>query len=181
MTDFINIEEDEIRERVLAMEENDPRMSEIATFVNGFPNITMSHELSESDIVAGNPTEIQITLEREVDEDEPVDTKVKTQFYPFPKSENCKFYIFMIIQLIPANYFLGWLVIGDNMKRELYGIKRVNVAKPVQTFKLEFMVPNDGQQDLIIWCVSDSYIDADEEIQFKVNVLPNDEDVEMEE
>lgn len=91
MTDFINIEDDEVRDRILDMTEEDPRMSEVAEFVNEFPNITMSHELESSELVAGEPAELQITLEREVDEDEPVNTKVKTHFYPYPKTENCKF------------------------------------------------------------------------------------------
>jgi hypothetical protein len=71
-------------------------------------------------------------------------------------------------------------VVGDNKKRELYGIKRANINKPAQTVKLEFMVPTAGQHNLVAWCISDSYIDADEEIKFAVNVQENDEDVDME-
>lgn len=165
VADFINIEEDEVRNRILAMDETDPRMSAIADFVNGFPNIEMTHELEEDTMVTDEPNVIHVTLEREVDEDEEeIDTRVKSHFYPFNKTEN------------------WWLVIGDVKKKQLYGIKRVSVNKPVQTVKVEFMIPTEGRHQLALWCVSDSYLDADREIEFSVQVekgTDDDGDVEM--
>lgn len=90
--DFIAIENDEVRDKILQMKTNDPRVSAIAAFVNKYPNIDISsYALAEDGVVSGEPTTVTVTVDREVDEEEGVDTAVSSQFYPFQKMENCKY------------------------------------------------------------------------------------------
>jgi pre-mRNA-splicing helicase BRR2 len=75
------------------------------------------------------------------------------------------------------------LVVGDFDRKQLYAIRRVVLSKQSQSFNLEFTVTTSGHQKLMIWCMSDSYVDVDKEVEFEVDVQEeeNVEDEEMEE
>ncbi|KAK7208425.1 Sec63 Brl domain-containing protein [Myxozyma melibiosi] len=159
----IMILEDDKRNELLQM--NDRDLSDVARFANKYPSIDMSYELVNPDeIVAGEPAELVVTLERDVDEeDEPVDLTVYAPLYPTPKLEN------------------WWLVIGEASSKQLLAIKRVTIPKAEQKTKLEFVVPVAGKHKLTVWCMCDSYVDADKEMEFEVDVAEGEEEEEEEE
>lgn len=103
--DFIMIEEDEIRNRVLQMDNNDPRLSTIAEFVNKYPNIDITSYSIDGDLISGEPSTVVVTIDREVDdEEERVDTSVSCSFYPFEKTENCKYCILFNLVIFAGSY-----------------------------------------------------------------------------
>jgi pre-mRNA-splicing helicase BRR2 len=73
------------------MDQNDSKLSAIAAFVNKYPNIDISSYSLDGDLISGEPSTVVISLDREVDEDEGVDTVVSAQFYPIEKIENCEY------------------------------------------------------------------------------------------
>lgn len=159
--DFVMIDDD-VRERILQIDEEDPRMVAIANFVNKYPNIEISYELIEETIVAEEQSTVLVRVEREVDEEDPaVDVTVESQFYTQPKVEN------------------WWLVIGETSTNQIFGIRRVTLSKPQQEFKLKYSIPTGGEHKLSILCMSDSYFDVDKEIEFSVQVEEGESDQEM--
>lgn len=168
--DFLMIEDDSVRERILDMEETDTRMAAIANFVNKYPNIELSYELSDEAIVADEASIITVKIDREVDEDEDeennggpvVDLAVESQHYPYAKRES------------------WWVVFGEAGSNKLYGIKRVTLSKASQEVRLEFTIPEAGKHKVSVWCMCDSYFDVDRELEFEVEVGEN-EDAEEEE
>lgn len=154
--DFLMIEDDEVRDRILGMEETDPRIEKIAAFTNKYPNIELSYSLLDGDIVADEPSVVKVSIEREVDEDdEGVDLSVESLHFPFSKREN------------------WWVVLGETSSNKLYGIKRITISKPHQEINLQFTIPDAGEHNVSIWCMCDSYYDVDREVDFKVNVIEN--------
>lgn len=162
--DFLMIEDD-IRDKVLQIDESDPRMVSIANFVNKYPNIEISYEIEDTNIIADEQSMITIKLEREVDEENPnVDVTVESQFFPHPKIEN------------------WWLVIGETGTNQIFGIKRITITKAQQEYKLGFSIPMGGEHKLSVLCMSDSYFDVDKEVELTVQVQePESEDEEGEE
>ncbi|KAK9476419.1 Sec63 Brl domain-containing protein [Lipomyces japonicus] len=153
--------DDEPRNQLLQM--NPRQLSEVARFVNKYPNIDMSYQVENADeIVAGEPAYVTVTLEREIDE-ESLDLMVYAPRYPFPKSEN------------------WWLVVGEAGSKQLLAIKRITIPKSIQKTRLEFVVPVPGKHKLSVWCMSDSYVDVDKEIEFEVEVAEGEEEEEEEE
>lgn len=160
--DFLMIEDDAVRERILDMEDTDARLGSIVKFVNKYPNIELSYELEDEAIVAEEPSSIIVKIDREVDEDEEddaagaVDLNVESQHYTFPKRET------------------WWVVFGEAGTNKLYGIKRVTLSKASQNVKLDFTIPDAGTHNVSVWCMCDSYYDVDRELEFKVDVGEND-------
>lgn len=48
--------------------------------------------------------------------------------------------------------------------------RKVTLNKETQQYELEFDTPTSGKHNLTIWCVCDSYLDADKELSFEINV-----------
>ncbi|KAK9455830.1 Sec63 Brl domain-containing protein [Dipodascopsis uninucleata] len=158
--------EDEARTSLLQM--TDRQLADVAMFVNRYPSVDMSYELEDpQDIVAGEPSYITVSLEREVDDEkEPIDVRVYAPLYPQPKTEN------------------WWIVIGEPSTKQLLAIRRVTITKALQKVKLEFIVPTAGKHELSVWLMSDSYVDVDKELEFSVEAAEGeegdeDEDEEM--
>ncbi|ODQ66264.1 Sec63-domain-containing protein [Nadsonia fulvescens var. elongata DSM 6958] len=145
--DILSLEEEQLTD-ILQMPPK--QLDEAVDFINKYPSIEVSHDLGDESIVANEPFSLVVTLERDVDEDDPVGN-VHASFYPIPKAE------------------YWWVVVGDLDTKQLYAIKRTTITKALQQVKLEVTVPQAGEHSLSIWCVCDSYIDADKEIP--VNVL----------
>lgn len=144
--------EDDVRDEILQLDEeaDAAKLNKIAEFVNKYPNIDIKYELDLSEpIIANEPKEILITLERDEDLE---DLDIVSQQYPFKKSEG------------------WWIVIGDVSKRQLYAIKKTTIANETQELKMEFTIPTLGNHNLAIWCMCDSYLDADKEVAFDVVV-----------
>lgn len=150
--------EDEERNDILRL--GDDKLNKVAEFVNQYPNIDISYELDLSETVKSNePKEIIIKLERDEDMD---DLNVVAPFYPFPKKES------------------WWIVIGDASSRQLYAIKKATIDKESQRIKMEFTIPNAGHHNLSIWCMCDSYVDADKETSLEIEVEEGEEGEEAE-
>lgn len=100
----------------------------------------------KGEYTAGAPIILQVSLARDVDEDdtEGDDQSVVAPFYPSKKMAN------------------WWLVVGDATSRQLLVIKRVTVNKSLAV-KLEFTLPK-GTHSLKLYVICDSYIGADHDI-----------------
>ncbi|KAI1872568.1 hypothetical protein JX265_005448 [Neoarthrinium moseri] len=122
------------------------QLAEAANFTNNkYPDMTLNFELvDEDDIRAGEPAYINVQIEREVEEDEEVDTTVHAPFYPTKKMEN------------------WWLVVGEESTKTLLAIKRVTIGRQLKV-KLEYTVPTPGKHDLKLFLMSDSYSGVDQE------------------
>ncbi|EGW35791.1 uncharacterized protein SPAPADRAFT_131497 [Spathaspora passalidarum NRRL Y-27907] len=141
--------EDEERDEVLQLEGD--RLNSVANFVNQYPNIEISYEMdTATPCVANEPKEITIKIERD---EEMESLQVVCDKYPSAREEG------------------WWLVIGDAQLRQLYAIKRVSLGLESQNFTLEFTVPTKGKANLTVWSICDSYIDADKEINFDIEVV----------
>ena len=85
----------------------------------------LAFEVISKEISAGAPAQLRVTVERDVDEDDEPDLSVHAPFFPAKKTEN------------------WWLVVGEEASKSLLAIKRVSVARRLET-KLEFVVPSAG-------------------------------------
>ncbi|CEP63293.1 ATP-dependent RNA helicase BRR2 LALA0_S07e06854g [Lachancea lanzarotensis] len=141
--------EDEERDELLTFEHEE--LASIASFVNAYPNIELEYALSESspDYKTGAPIKISVTLTRD---EEPENLQVAASRFPYSKNES------------------WWLVAGEPATKELLCIKKVPLNKEIQTYQLEIALDDQGSHDITIWCVSDSYIDADKEVSFQIRV-----------
>lgn len=118
---------------------------DVATFVNAYPSIDVSHELVKGEYTAGAPIFLQVTLSRDVDEDdEDDDQTVIAPFYSVKKMAN------------------WWLVVGDSVSRQLLVIKKVTVSKSIKV-KLEFALPK-GTHNVRLYVICDSYMGADHDV-----------------
>ncbi len=118
---------------------------DVAAFVNSYPTLDVSHELVKDEYTAGAPIIIQVSLSRDVDEDdEEGDQNVVAPYYPAKKMAN------------------WWLVVGEPSTRQLLVIKRVTVNRSLAV-KLEFTLPK-GKHSLKLYVICDSYVGADHDI-----------------
>lgn len=143
--DIMSLEDDE---RLDVLQLSDEKLNKVAEFVNKYPNIDMSYEISK-EVQANEPATINITLERDEELD---DLSVVSAHYPFPKTES------------------WWVVVGDNKSKQLYGIKKTQIAKEHQQVEVEFTVPAAGTHELSVWAMCDSYLEVDKEVEFTVEV-----------
>ncbi|KAJ9648356.1 Pre-mRNA-splicing helicase BRR2 [Coniosporium tulheliwenetii] len=138
------------------------QLADAAKFTNdAYPNLELAFELEDpEEITAGAPAYINITVEREVDEDKEPNTEVHAPFYPGTKTEN------------------WWLVVGEEETKNLLAIKRVTIGKSLKT-RLEYVVPTPGKHSLTLYLMSDSYIGVDQAPTFEVTAAEGmDEDEE---
>jgi pre-mRNA-splicing helicase BRR2 len=129
------------------------QLAQAANFTNSkYPDISMEFEVEdEKNLHAGEPSYLNIKIEREVDEDDDLDTTVHAPFFPVKKSEN------------------WWLVVGSEATKTLLAIKRVTIGRSLDV-RLEFAVPTPGKHDLKLFLMSDSYVGVDQEPGFSVTV-----------
>lgn len=139
------------------------QLLEAANFTNKYPSLSLDFKvLDKENVTAGEPSYLDITIERELDEDEEPDTTVHAPFYPSKKMEN------------------WWLVVGEEKTKNLLAIKRVTIGKKLET-KLEYIVPTPGEHELRLILMSDSYFGVDQDPDFTVTAAEGmDEDDEEE-
>lgn len=147
--DIMALEDDE-RDQLLAGL-SDSQVSDVAEFVNNYPNLEVTYKLDlKTPLEVGKPREISIKIERD---EEPTTLDVVSSRYHLPKQEN------------------WWVVVGEPKTRRLYGIKKMALRNKVENVKMDLVIPESGKHDLDIWCICDSYIDADKQVEVKgVNV-----------
>lgn len=141
--------EDEERDEVLQLEGS--RLQDVAEFVNKYPNIDVQYEFDTSTPVkVDEPKTIVVTVERD---EEAEDLEVVSLRYPETKTE------------------AWWIVVGDAETRQLYAIKKTQAAHETQSIAVDFTIPTAGKHKLTVWCMCDSYIDADKEMVVDVDVV----------
>lgn len=90
---------------------------------------------------------LNITLDREADEDNPEDQVADASHFPHKKMVS------------------WWLVVGDEKTKSLYAIKKVTVKATLKT-KLEFTLP-EGDWNLKLFLICDSYAGADQDFDIE--------------
>ncbi|GAA5995998.1 hypothetical protein JCM5350_007013 [Sporobolomyces pararoseus] len=152
--------EDEDRDSMLKMDGK--QMRAVAQFCNSYPSIELAYEIEDAeDAAAGDPITLNIQLEREVDEDEEVDTTVPAPFFPTSKQES------------------WWLVVGDPASKQLLAVKKVTCQRKLAV-KLDFSLPKAGKYDLQLLFVSDSYTHVDQEHKLESITVKEAEDSDEE-
>ncbi|EOD51861.1 putative pre-mrna splicing protein [Neofusicoccum parvum UCRNP2] len=140
-----------------------PQLADAARFVNDYyPDLSVEFNVLEpEDIAAGSPAYLDVTVTREIDEDDSPQTTVHAPFFPADKTEN------------------WWLVVGEESTKSLLAIKRVTVQRELRT-KLEYVVPTAGEHELTLYLMSDSYMGVDQAPTFKVTAAEGMEESEEE-
>ncbi|CAG1963457.1 unnamed protein product [Fusarium graminearum] len=136
----------------LGMSQN--QLAEAANFTNDkYPDLELEHEvLDEDEIRAREPAYLNIKITRNMEEeDADHDSTVHAPFYPSKKMEN------------------WWLVVGEEKTKTLLAIKRVTIGRELNV-RLEYTVPSEGEHDLKLFLMSDSYVGVDQEREFSVTV-----------
>ena len=149
--------DDDVRNDLLQLPEE--MMADVAVFCNNYPNIDVAFKLLDPDeVTAGDPVQIAIDLEREIDDEEMTESelaslgKVLAPLFPGEKKE------------------VWWVVIGDTSTNSLLSLKRVNLRQK-QKLTLEFLAPEEaGDYDLTLFCMSDSYLGCDQEYKIPLSV-----------
>mmetsp|Transcript_29597 Transcript_29597/g.28463 ORF Transcript_29597/g.28463 Transcript_29597/m.28463 type:complete len:877 (-) Transcript_29597:33-2663(-) len=155
--------EDEVRDNLLRL--SDEKMADVAVFCNNYPNVEVTFEVEDKDdITSGDPVQIAVKLERELDEEEMDKDEmaqlgnVSAPLFPKEKREG------------------WWIVIGDTKTNTLLSVKRVNL-QVTQKILLEFVAPEDpGDYNLTLFCMSDSYLGCDQEYSVRISVAAGESD-----
>lgn len=151
--------EDEQRDELLKM--TGRQLNAVARFCNQYPDIELLHELMDPESLrTGEPAILKVSLNREVEEDEPVDTTVLAPHFPVTKVEH------------------WWLVLTD--ASSLLAIKKVTLQRTL-TVNLEFVPLKSGKQELTLSFLSDSYVGVDQEQEISVDVIQGEEVEEAQE
>lgn len=155
--------DDDVRNDLLQLP--DEKMADVAVFCNAYPNIDVTFKVQDpDDVTAGDPVELIVKLERDVDEEEMDEEEVNqiglvsAPLFPKEKREG------------------WWVVIGDTTNNTLYSLKRVSLHR-TQNVKLEFMAPEEaGDYNLTLFCMSDSYLGCDQEYSIPLSVAVGESD-----
>jgi pre-mRNA-splicing helicase BRR2 len=155
--------EDNVRNDLLRL--SNDRMAAVAVFCNSYPNVDVTFSVEDpGDLTAGDPVEIHVKLERDIDEQVMEDEEisqlgtVSASLYPKVKKEG------------------WWIVIGDTSTNTLYSLKRVTLQQS-QNINLEFMAPDEaGDYNLTLICMSDSYLGCDQEYEVLLSIAAADSD-----
>lgn len=140
--------EDEEREDIITLPEN--KLNKVAEFVNSYPNIELKYALDMSAPMKPHDKKmVTVTVSRD---EEPETLNVSSKSLPHEKTE------------------AWWIFIGEKSSRQLYAIRKIALTKMTQDYELEIELEDPGDHELTIWCVCDSYLDADKEVTFNVNI-----------
>jgi pre-mRNA-splicing helicase BRR2 len=147
--------DDDVRNELLQLSHE--IMGDVAMFCNSYPSIDVAFDVQDLDDVAtGEPVEMIVTLERDIDEDDMDEDKrlgvVSAPLFPKEKKEG------------------WWIVVGDTQTNTLFSLKCVTLQTS-QKVKLEFLAPEEaGDYNLTLFCMSDSYLGCDQELSVPLNV-----------
>ncbi|KAK0838657.1 Pre-mRNA-splicing helicase BRR2 [Friedmanniomyces endolithicus] len=148
---------------VKAMGLGNQQLADVARFTNErYPNVDLAFEWEDAEnVTAGSPAILNVTVERQLEEDEELNPAVHAPFFPAAKTEN------------------WWLVVGEESSKSLLAIKRVTIARALKT-KLEIVVPEAGTHELTLFLMSDSYVGVDQAPTLEVEVGEGAEEEEEE-
>jgi len=142
----------------------DEKMMDVAVFCNNYPNIDVNFKVIDADeVTAGEPVQISVEMEREIDEEDEEEDKsqlgiVSAPLFPKEKRES------------------WWVAVGEPKENSLMSLKRVSLQH-TQKVMLEFIAPEEpGDYDLTLFCMSDSYLGCDQEYNIPLSVAPADSD-----
>lgn len=140
------------------------QLAQAAAFTNDkYPNIDLDFQVEDPEnVTSGEPANLKVKIEREVEEDEEPDTAVHSPFYPNRKMEN------------------WWLVVGEEKTKNLLAIKRITIGRKLD-LRLEYVVPEPGEHELTLYLMSDSYVGVDQAPTFTVTAAEGMEEDESEE
>lgn len=145
--DIMLLEDDE-RDDLLRLP--DDKLQDVADFVNKYPNIEVEYELSQKEAAVGESIAITVNISRDEDME---DLEVVSARYKYSKQES------------------WWVVVGDAKSRQLYAVRKTKVARESQLLSLEFELSTPGTHQLKVWCMCDSYVDADKEMAVEVTIV----------
>lgn len=145
--DIMLLEDDE-RDDLLRLP--DDKLQDVADFVNKYPNIEVEYELSQKEAAIGESISITVNISRDEEMD---DLEVVSARYKYCKQES------------------WWVVVGDAKSRQLYAVRKTKVARESQLVDLEFELSVLGTHQLKVWCMCDSYVDADKEMAVEVSIV----------
>lgn len=145
-------------DRIALLQLSTSKLSDVARFCNRYPNIEISYEIADKDdISSGNSVTVSVNLER-ADE---VGGPVIAPLFPQKREEG------------------WWLVIGELKSNSLTAIKRLTLQQKAQV-TLDFVAPNPGTHDYVLYLMSDAYMGCDHEYTFSIDVQKGtNHDVEM--
>lgn len=140
------------------------QLAQAAAFTNDkYPNIDLDFQVEgPENITSGEPAYLSIKIEREVEENDELDTTVHAPFYPAKKMEN------------------WWLVVGEEKTQSLLAIKRITIGRKLE-LRLEYVVPTPGEHELTLYLISDCYVGVDQAPTFTVRAVEGMEEDESEE
>jgi len=147
--DLMDMEDDE-RDKLLQM--SPAQLGDVARVANAYPNVDVSHEIEDADeIASGETVTVHVQLARETDEEEAPVPRAHAPRFPKPKEEG------------------WWLVIGDPKANALVCIKRITLQLRAKV-KLDFVAPEPGEYDYMLYLICDSYLGCDQEYELKLRV-----------
>lgn len=166
MNEVFELQDMEDVERTKLLQMETKQLREVAKFVNEYPDVNVEFEVEdEQELHANSPIVVNVTLEREVDEDEEVNQSVIAPFFPNGKMQN------------------WWVVIGEQSSKQLLCVRRVTVGRRLAV-KLDFTVEKAGKHDLKVYLICDSYVGCDREHDLEITcgeALEEDEEENEEE
>jgi pre-mRNA-splicing helicase BRR2 len=157
---FDVLEADEAARASLLAGLSEAQVEDVARACNRYPSIAVLFTPPAEAVAAGAPVQLVVQLEREAEGElgAPV-----TPRYPKAQEE------------------AWWLVVGSPKKGTLAAIKRVALNRKAKV-KLEFAAPaGEGPHDLALYFMCSSYLGADQQFDFSLNVTEAADDAEMEE
>eukprot|EP00457_Paulinella_chromatophora_P000104 gb/GEZN01000104.1/.p1 GENE.gb/GEZN01000104.1/~~gb/GEZN01000104.1/.p1 ORF type:complete len:2168 (+),score=390.44 gb/GEZN01000104.1/:405-6908(+) len=154
--DLLEMEDDD-RSKLLDL--SPAKLRDVAVACNAYPDIEVKYTVEdEKRVRSGERVVLAVTLTRDPEEEEDdgsngVPRCIAPRF-PELRTEG------------------WWLVVGrkGKGKNELTAIKRVAMNKKMMKIKLDFVAPEQGTHDLVLYLMSDSWLGCDQEYAFKLNV-----------
>ncbi|KAF2002844.1 Sec63-domain-containing protein [Amniculicola lignicola CBS 123094] len=133
---------------------NNKQLAEAATFTNEYyPNVEFKVDPEEPhEVVCNSPAILNVTVAREIDEEDEPKDMVHAPFFPGTKTESF------------------WVVVADKKLNYLLGIKKFSVGRKI-SFKLQYTVNHPGEHELTAFMINDSYMGVDQEPTFKVTAV----------
>ncbi|CAG9313946.1 unnamed protein product [Blepharisma stoltei] len=141
IADFTNMEDDQRNQLGFTQKQ----LEEIAGVCNDFPDIDISYE-APGDVMTGEEVEVEIQLERSKGGE-----SVYAPYFPGEREE------------------YWWVVIGEPKANRLFAIKKVKIQGNVNV-KMNFVAPEPGNHDVMIYLLCDSYIGDDQNEKMHLTV-----------